>query len=295
MAQQKYYIGSMGPYLFDDTINLLDPDNDFPGETQSGFITSGPIKTLHTGTTDDDLVRRADIAAFVAGEFDDNEKFYFGTGNDVSLYYDGTDFNIKTNEVAASDLKLDCGTEKTLLLLQVVYEDLQVGISNIKLPASNEPADRLYACGVGGGVTFPFLGFAIGEYIYFDVQTSHSMKLNTILDNHIHFVLPDTTTIGDKFKFQLDVIAAGINGQWAVPAGSPFSGEHTVAANDNTYHRLLSIADIPAVNTTLSTIYKCKLTRIAASSSDYAGEVYLTFTDCHYQKDTMGSRQENSK
>jgi hypothetical protein len=176
-----------------------------------------------------------------------------------------------------------------------VYEDLQVGISNIKLPASNEPADRLYACGVAGGVTFPFLGFAIGEYIYFDVQTSHSMKLNTILDNHIHFVLPNTTDIGDKFKFQLDVIAAGVDGQWAAPAGSPFSGEHTVAANDNTYHRLLSIADIPAVNTTLSTIYKCKLTRIAASSSDYAGEVYLTFTDCHYQKDTMGSRQENSK
>ena len=121
------------------------------------------------------------------------------------------------------------------------------------------------------------------------------MKLNTILDHHIHFTLPDTTDIGDRFKFQLDVIAAGINAQWAVPTGSPFTSERQVAANDDTYHRFEDVAQIPASNTTVSTLYKCKLSRIAATADEYAGDVYVTFTDCHYEKDTVGSRQETSK
>ncbi len=66
-------------------------------------------------------------------------------------------------------------------------------------------------------------------------------------------------------------------------------------ANDDTYHRVLGIADIDASNDTISTVYKCRLERIAASSNEYGSEVYLIFTDCHFQKDTPGSRQETSK
>lgn len=224
----------------------------------------------------------------------DNSKMYWGAGDDASAYYDGTDFNIKTDEVAASDLLLSCGSAKTLELQTVVYEDLQVSISNIRLPASSAPADRLYNHGIGGGVTFPVLGFDPGEYIYFDIQTSHSMKLSTVLDNHIHYMTPTDGT-GDKFQFQLDVIAAPISGNWAAPTGSPFTKEVTMVADLSNTHKITDIADIPAVNTTVSSIYKCKLTRIAATADEYAGEIYLEFTDCHYQKNTMGSRQEAAK
>ena len=175
------------------------------------------------------------------------------------------------------------------------YEDLQVSISNIRVPTSNAPTERLYAFGIGGGVTFPALGFALNNYLYFDLQTSHTMELNTVLDHHIHFTLPNTTNIGDKFQFQLDVIAAGIDTQWAVPAGSPFTAEHTIVANDNTYHRVLDIADIDASNDTVSTIYKCKFTRIAATSNEYGSEVYINFFDSHYIKDAHGSVNEGSK
>jgi len=197
-----------------------------------------------------------------------------GTGNFSSFESDGT--YLMTNDAT-------------------VWDDLQLGISNIRVPVANAPADRLYAFGIGGGVTFPVKGFDVNEYIYFDAQTSHSMKLNTILDHHIHFTLPNTTNIGDKFQFQLDVIAAGINTQWAVPSGSPYTSEHIIMANDDTYHRFLGVAHIAASNDTVSSVYHCKLTRIAATSSEYGSEVYLSFTDCHYEKDTIGSRQENSK
>ena len=179
----------------------------------------------------------------------------------------------------------------------IVWDDMQVSISNLRLPPAQEPADRLYAFGIAGGVEFPVLGFDIGEYIFFDVQTSHSMLLNSVLDNHIHYSLPNTTDIGDSFRFQLDVRAAGIIGTWAVPAGSPFSHEKLVAADDNTKHRLADTAVIPASNTTVSSVYKCKLTRVAvvAPATEYGSEVYITFIDSHYQKDTVGSREETSK
>ena len=179
----------------------------------------------------------------------------------------------------------------------IVWDDMQVAISSIKLPASNAPAERLYAFGIGGGVEFPVLGFDLNEYIYFDIQTSHSMILNSVLDNHIHYSLPNTTDVGDSFRFQLDVIAAGIDGTWAVPTGSPFTHETLVAADDDIKHRLTENADIPASNTTVSSVYKCKLTRIAvaAPATEYGSEVYITFIDSHYQKDMVGSREESSK
>ena len=226
----------------------------------------------------------------------DNIKLYFGTGNDVSLYYDGTDWNIKTDEVAASDLNITCGANKTIELQNTVYDDQQVGISNIFIPAASAPTYRLYNHGIGGGVTFPVLGFAVGDYLYFDVQTSHRMKLSTILNHHIHFCTPtDGSIVPSRFQFQLDVIAAPISGNWAVTTGSPFTMEHIIAADYTNLHVYDDIGDIPAVNTTVSTIYKCKFTRIAATVNEYAGEVYVEFLDCHFQIDTMGSRQEGSK
>lgn len=175
------------------------------------------------------------------------------------------------------------------------YEDLQVSISNIKVPASQAPTEQLYNGGIAGGVEFPFLGFDVNDYIYFDLQTSHAMPLNTVLDHHIHYSLPNTTDIGDNFKFQLDVISAGMNEAWQVPTGSPYTAEFQVAANDDSYHRYLDIAEIAAINTTVSTIYKCRLKRIAASSNEYGSEIYITFTDSHYRKDGLGSTTESTK
>ena len=51
------------------------------------------------------------------------------------------------------------------------WDDLQIAISNVKLPPSQAPDWEYYAFGIGSGVTFPTLAFDVGEYVYFDVQT----------------------------------------------------------------------------------------------------------------------------
>lgn len=195
-----------------------------------------------------------------------------------------------------SDLTITTASQKTVVLDPPIYEDYLCSLKSSKL-GSTAPSDTTYAFGIGGGVAYPVLGFKVNDFVWFDVQTSHTMKLNTALDAHVHYVLPNTTSTGNKFKFQLDVAVAAINGTWSVPTGSPYTIEGTVATDDNTKHRILDMADIPASNSTASTIYKCKLTRISAAGdgTEYGSEVYVEYVDCHYQRDTMGSRQETAK
>lgn len=176
----------------------------------------------------------------------------------------------------------------------IVYDDQQVAIAATIFPGGSDPVWRTYNLGIGGGVAYSVLGFAVGEYLDFWVQTSHSMRLSTALDFHIHFTVPSDSA-SDRFKFQLDVAAASIGGTFAAPSGTPYSAEHILAGTEASQQNMLEIADIPAVNTTVSTLYACRLTRIAASASEYAPEVYLIAADCHYQRDTVGSLQEDSK
>jgi len=176
----------------------------------------------------------------------------------------------------------------------MMYDDVQVSLSTAKVPASSAPTWRTHDFGIGGGVTYAVLGFDTGDYLEFYVQTKHGMKLNSIFDNHIHGTLPSDSS-GDRIKWQLDVVGAPIGGTWGVVTGSPFTKEFTLAGTEADKHNMLDIADIPAINTTVSTIYLCRLTRIAASVNDYAPEVYLIFNDCHYQANTLGSRTEGNK
>jgi hypothetical protein len=125
-------------------------------------------------------------------------------------------------------------------LQETYYDDLQSSVSNVRLPSSNAPTWRDYNHGISGGVTFPVLGFAVGNIVYLDIQTYHSMKLNTVLDQHIHYITPTDGT-DDRFNFQLDVIAAGLNANWTAPTGSPYTAEHLITGNYSNSHKLLQV------------------------------------------------------
>ena len=63
MADKKIYLGSVGPFLYDDTDLIDDPDGDFAGEQQSGLRTSGPIRTDNPPVESTDVLRKGDLAA----------------------------------------------------------------------------------------------------------------------------------------------------------------------------------------------------------------------------------------
>lgn len=109
-----------------------------------------------------------------------------------------------------------------------------------------------------------------------------------------HWTVP-TAVKANRFKFQLDVIAAGVNVAFAATLGSPYSAEHILTGSEVGVHNLLELANIPGVNTTVSSVYVCRLTRIAASSSEHPDPVYILFDDSHYVKDDIGSITEYNK
>jgi hypothetical protein len=282
-----------GTWQFTNTgLRLLDTDASHNLNLKPGSnLTANRILTITTGDADRTITFSGNPT--LADWFDQAVKT---TSTPTFVGVNLSSGTIDSSVTTPTDLDITCGANKTIELQNVVYDDIQVSISNIRVPAANAPTERLYNHGVGGGVTFPVLGFALNDYMYFDVQTSHSMKLNTVIDSHMHFMTPtDGSGTPDRFQFQLDVIAAAIDGSWAVPTGSPFTSEHIIAADYTNKHKLLEIANIPASNSTVSTLYSCKLTRIAATQDEYGSEVYVKYTDSHYQKNTMGSRQENVK
>ena len=175
----------------------------------------------------------------------------------------------------------------------IVYDDIQVFVSLGRVPAANAPTWTTWDFGLGG-MAFPVLGFGLNDYLDLYVQTSHSMKLNTLLENHIHWTIPSDSAT-DKIKFQIEVISGAIGEDFAVPTGSPYSAEYTLDGTESAKHNYLDIGDIAAINSTVSSLYLIRLKRIAASASDYANDVYVLYSDCHYQKDTVGCRQGDTK
>jgi len=174
------------------------------------------------------------------------------------------------------------------------YEDIRVSIAQLRIPPSQAPTWRTWDYGIVSGVLFPILGFDLNELVYVFIQTAHAMELQSALDYHIHWSIPSNST-GDRIRFQVDAIAAGIDGTWAVVPGSPFTAEYILDGSESGKHKLLDVAEMDGVNTTVSSGYVIKLTRIAATVSDYSPEVYLVFTDGHYKMDSLGSEFEDSK
>lgn len=77
MAEKKTYLGSQGPYLFDDTDNLDDPDGDFSGQGQVGIITDSqvvatefvgiPVSSVSVSNIDDPSTELNSMSASTVG------------------------------------------------------------------------------------------------------------------------------------------------------------------------------------------------------------------------------------
>ena len=71
MARQKIYIGSVGPFLYDDADPVHDQDGDFAGEDFSALITGGQLIVEGSPTNPLHLVRLQDLANMLVPTFID--------------------------------------------------------------------------------------------------------------------------------------------------------------------------------------------------------------------------------
>lgn len=220
----------------------------------------------------------------------DSYELFFGAGNDMKMYYDGTDGYIMTDLVAASDLKVDCGANKTIELQTTVWDDLRVPVSSIKRIGNSDPDWETFLDGTYA------LAFdkSVDQEVAFFVQIPHSWKLGTDLHPHVHWSPSDTDT--GSVTWKLEYTIADITGTF----GSTTTMSVTDAADGTAYkHQYADLGDIDMSGYTdtgdVSIILICRLYRDVDDGDDYDADAFLHEIDFHFEKDTIGSRQETSK
>ncbi len=195
-----------------------------------------------------------------------------------------------TEEVeSVGDLTIDCGTEKTLVLQEPVWEDLRFPAQAINPVGLTGPA--------GVDATEPYLGtllFDAGstEICCGQAQFPHARKLSSPIVCHIHWC-PTSTDTGNVL-WRLSYMVAEI--------GGTFSGSYididilTASSGVVGRHQKSKFTTISNIGTDTSTMMLWKISRIGGDGTDtYTGDARLLEFDIHYQIDTIGSRTELSK
>jgi len=285
MATQTVRIGSIQQaFAYDD------------GDFDSAMETNQPIKA---GTPIDptDVTRLQDIGTSVGnvigpGAATDEAIVRFNT-NTGKLIQNSTlllDDNGHLSK-AAVDLDLDCGANKTLRLVQPVYDDLRFSPGSVKGAGTFPPTDTAYK---GGYI----LGFSTGpnnEAIQFTAQLPHKYKEGTDIVFHLHWTIPASGAGGGAENVKWDFTHSWANAGVVFPANSSATVTVDVQNDVLDTHMLDNVVTISGAGKTISSVLICSLTRDVGVANDYANDAYFLEADFHFQIDTMGSRQITTK
>jgi len=220
-----------------------------------------------------------------------NYALVLGTANDVTLSFDGTDFNINTGVIAPSDLVLNCGANKTLELAQTVWDDINFNAGQAQRPAASAPAVTTFLDNLGADTDIATVGFAVGEKLGFVTEYLHDCKENGSIYFHVHFQCDAAPTDTDYVQWQVDYTITA-DGETCAPT-TPAVIEVPV---DTQYEQVrANFPIISGIGLTIGDQIKIKLSRIASAGAAYAGVAKLCTFGVHVEKDTLGSRQVGVK
>lgn len=222
--------------------------------------------------------------------FPDNERVYLGTAADAGIYYDGTNSNFDSDLVAPSDLIIDCGTDKTLVLEETVWKDIQVPAHSVKTGASAPGFDGT-AAGDATLLTYAFDGASV-EQVYFTIQMPHDWKEGTTIFPHVHFSpTADSGAVEKGVSWKLEYTWANN----AATFGASAEIEMTKAFTDAQWDHLIATNDtgISGAGKTISSILVCRLYRDPTDGDDtFENDVLFLGFDIHYEVEKLGSRQQ---
>jgi len=216
-----------------------------------------------------------------------------GTIGDARIYYSGSVLIIQTDIIAASDLDVDCGTEKTVRLVETVWDDINAGGLSLQGPPGQQPDIEQILDEAGAGTGIYTYAIDIGEEVHGVFELQHWYKEGTDVKPHVHF------------SIQAAVGGATDNVEWELTytvtrPGETVDASVTIAIEDTVdtqYEEYIFIfPDIDGSGYGIGDQFQFKLERVAATSGDdYGGDLFLKTFGLHCEKDTMGSRQVATK
>ena len=218
----------------------------------------------------------------------DNDKIFLGTAKDVEQYYDGTDFKIDIGVVAPSDLVLDCGTEKTLELAEVVWKDMNVGSAQLSRPASSQPDEDNFMDENGADTGITTLAYAIGEKASGSFEMQHDYKQGSDFTFHLHWqgITAPSGTDNVQWRLTYTLMRDGTTLDAVTIIDSPDTPFDTQYEGVRT-----DFAAITGTNYLIGDQFLFTIERVASTGDAYAGDALVATVGIHYSVDTVGSRE----
>ena len=205
---------------------------------------------------------------------------------------------IKTDTSAATDLTITTGSQKTISLATVVWDDLRIVPSAFDLPGSAYPSVGDYQTG-GSGTTFKVYQFAKGDMAFFTCQIPHGYKQGEDIKVHVHWTPRDrgTEESGNAVAWKIDYSWANIDAAFGASATVDLTD--TCTGTDH-LHEITSDATVTGTSKNISSMLICKIYRADVGGDTWSGTTaaqlpVLLEVDFHVPIDTIGSRQNSAK
>lgn len=239
----------------------------------------------------------------------DNQGLVLGGGQDVLFTYTGLVAKLTTDLVAASDFEIDCGTEKTLVLVEPVYDDLRVPLAAGGRGVGNPPSFSQWkddGAGSVGVYAWHFGDVAVQaneEQLWFESQLPHKYKEGGDIEVHIHWTPAVGGALNEFVKWGLECTWANRNGTFGnttIITSDASSGATATTSGDTTLvadkHYVTELGDLNGAGKTVSSILSCRIFRNSSHGDDDLAEDAVAFeVDFHFPIDTVGSRTEDDK
>lgn len=287
MATKRIRIGSA-----EDIIQYDDADFD------SALETDHTVKVSQAPAAAEDVVRLEDLPDGTldnivgsTGNIDDNA-IVRGDGGakkvqDSSIFLDDNGNISKVDD----DLEVDCGANKTIVLVEPVYNDINVGGLALGGPAANLPDEVQFVDELGANTGIYTYGFDTGEQVAGSLEIPHDYKEGTDLVFHVHWQGIAAPTGTDNVQWQLTytVTRGGstLDPVTVITIESGISTQYSFVRSD--------FAAIDGANFEIGNQFLFSLERIAASADEYSGDALIATVGFHYEIDTLGSRQITTK
>ena len=168
-----------------------------------------------------------------------------------------------------------------LLMENTVWDDIRVPATRIRQGASLKPDFNLT------DLTLDF-DDSSDETIYINIQMPHDWKIESDINPHIHWIQNQDQNIPWKFEYRWQLNNTTTTTAWTTIALDTLAFTYT-SGSLNQISEPSSM--ITPTGVTISAIMQIKITRDVSEDS-YSGDAQIYEFDVHYQRDTLGSKDE---
>jgi len=172
-----------------------------------------------------------------------------------------------------------------------VWNDANLGVAQLALPVAGQPDEDEFVDEVGSDTGISTWAFAIGEKVSGSIEIPHDYKEGSDITFHVHWQGIAAPSETDYVKWQCTYTVAQVNE--TLDAVSTTVGETAI---DTQYDfKRTDCTAITGTNFNIGDQFLFTLERIAAAGDAYAGDALVATVGFHYECDTVGSRQINTK